>query len=150
MIGLLASFFLYAVVAMFEYDKDRPQYVEVSPDFRPMPKYGHLSEKDPEWEKVENAYAAAVAPFQSAPTLTAFREMAGDPDAVMPADGPDRYRDLKTELLHFPARDGHMLELKVYKSTQVEPNATLMYRMHGGGMSTFASAFSFQAARSMR
>lgn len=67
-----------------------------------------------------------------------MRAAAGDPDAVMPPGGPDRYKDVVTELIDIPTRDGTVVELKVYKSPNVNENAVLMYRMHGGGMCTFA------------
>lgn len=109
------------------------KYVDLDPDFRPLPKYGHLSEKKPEYAAIEGAIDAAYAPFAELP-FPEVRAKTGDPDAVMPPGGPDRYRDVETELLNITARDGHIVGLKVYKSPQVEPNATLMYRMHGGGM----------------
>ncbi|KAI1276290.1 alpha/beta hydrolase fold-domain-containing protein [Xylaria sp. FL0933] len=113
--------------------KDKPQYVDIDPNFKPMPKYGHLSEKTPEFLEVEDAIGAAYERLWALPDMPAFREAAGDADAAMPPGGPDRYREVKTELLHFLARDGHLIELKVYKSPNVAADATLVYRMHGGG-----------------
>lgn len=118
--------------------KDKPEYVDIEVDFTPLPKYGHLSEKTPEFLAAEPAIDAAYNYLWSQPDFPAFRRAAGDPDAVMPPGGPDRYRDVVTELLQFPARDGHLLELKVYKSLNVRPDATLVYRMHGGGMEVLA------------
>lgn len=109
------------------------KYYDLESPFTPLPKYGHLSEKTPELVAVEDAISAAYAQFYSLPDIPTFREAAGAPEAVMPPGGPDR-RDVVTELLRFPARDGHMVELKVYKSPDVIPDATLVYRMHGGGM----------------
>ncbi|KAI2604450.1 alpha/beta-hydrolase [Hypoxylon fragiforme] len=113
--------------------KDKPQHVAVDPAFRPLPEHGHLSEKCPDFVAAEPAIDAIYKQLWALPDFQAFREAAGDADAVMPPGGPDRYRDVTTELLQFPARDGQLVELKVYKSPQVKPNATLMYRMHGGG-----------------
>ncbi|KAI1193020.1 alpha/beta hydrolase fold-domain-containing protein [Nemania serpens] len=113
--------------------KDKPQYFDLDPDFKPLPKYGHLSEKTPEFLVAEDAMRTGYDRLWSLPDMPAFRETAGDEDASMPPGGPDRYRDVKTELLQFPARDGHLIELKVYKSPNVVPDATLVYRMHGGG-----------------
>ncbi|KAI0877971.1 alpha/beta hydrolase fold-domain-containing protein [Hypoxylon argillaceum] len=112
--------------------KDKPQFVDLDPGFKPLPKYGHLSEKTPEFLVVEDAIFAAYDQLWKLPDIPTFRQVAGDSDAALPPGGPDRYRDVKTELLHFPARDGHLIELKVYKSPHVAPDATLMYRMHGG------------------
>jgi hypothetical protein len=113
--------------------KSRPEYVDVDADFTPLPKHGHLSEKHPAFAAIETAIGAAFAPFWALPDFATFREAAGGADAVMPPGGPDRYKDVATELIEFQARDGHLVELKVYKSPNVAPNATLMYRMHGGG-----------------
>ncbi|KAI2472411.1 alpha/beta-hydrolase [Annulohypoxylon bovei var. microspora] len=113
--------------------KDKPEYVDLDVDFKPLPKHGHLSEKTPEFLAAEPAITAAYEQLWSLPTFQAFRQAAGDADAPMPPGGPDRYREVKTELLQFPARDGHLIELKIYKSPNVMPDATLVYRMHGGG-----------------
>ncbi|KAI0423005.1 alpha/beta hydrolase fold-domain-containing protein [Xylaria grammica] len=113
--------------------KDKPQFVDIDPDFKPLPKYGHLSEKTPEFLEVEDAIATGYSQLWGLPDLLTFRRVAGDPEAVMPPGGPDRHREVETELLYFPARDGHLVELKVYKSPNVAAEATLMYRMHGGG-----------------
>ncbi|KAI1129332.1 alpha/beta hydrolase fold-domain-containing protein [Nemania abortiva] len=113
--------------------KDKPQYVDLDPEFKPLPKYGHLSEKTPEFLAVEDAIRIMYDKLWDLPDLPTFRQVAGNPDAVMPPGGPDRYRDVETELLHFSARDGHLIELKIYKSPHVAPDATLVYRMHGGG-----------------
>ncbi|RYC56158.1 hypothetical protein CHU98_g10044 [Xylaria longipes] len=113
--------------------KDKPQYYDIDPNFKPLPKYRHLSEKTAEFAEVEPFIDAAYDQFWKQPDIPSFREAAGDPDAAMPPGGPDRYSEVKTETLHFPARDGHLVELKVYESPNVSPDATLVYRMHGGG-----------------
>ncbi|KAI1413154.1 alpha/beta-hydrolase [Hypoxylon sp. FL1857] len=115
------------------YIRDKPKYVDVDVDFKPLPKYGHLSEMTPEFLAAEPAIKAAYDQLWALPDFPAIRQAAGDADAVMPPGGPDRYREVTTELLHFPTRDGQLLELKVYKSPNVVPDATLVYRMHGGG-----------------
>lgn len=114
--------------------KSSPSYVHVDPGFKPLPKYGHLSEPTPEFAAAESVIGAAHSILWDCPDWPTLRETAGDADATMPPNGPDRYRDVTTELIHFPARDGVTIELKVYKSPNVLPDATLMYRMHGGGM----------------
>lgn len=114
--------------------KPKPEYINTDNDFQPLPKYGHLSEKTPEFAASETAIDAGFLKLWASDDWTGFREAAGDPDAAIPLGGPDRYRDVVTELLEFPARDGHMVELKIYRSPNVTQNATLMYRMHGGGM----------------
>ncbi|KAH6886865.1 Alpha/Beta hydrolase protein [Thelonectria olida] len=113
--------------------KSELEYVDTKSDFKPLPKHGHLSQKIPEYTAAEAAIGAAFSPFWSCPDFATFRQVAGDADAAMPPGGPDRSRDVVSELLQFPARDGTMIELKVYKSPKFTQDATLMYRMHGGG-----------------
>ncbi|KAI1387688.1 alpha/beta-hydrolase [Hypoxylon trugodes] len=113
--------------------KNKPEYVDIDVDFKPLPKYAHFSEKTPEFLAAEPAIDAGYNKLWMTPDFPAFRQAAGNADAVMPPGGPDRYRDVTTEFLQFPASDGTFLELKVYKSPDVAPNATLVYRMHGGG-----------------
>ncbi|KAL0942755.1 lipase esterase [Colletotrichum truncatum] len=113
--------------------KQKPDYVDLDANFQALPKFGHLSKKNPIYEAAEGAIDAAYSTLWAQPDFPSFRKAAGDADAVMPTGGPDRYRDVTTELMHFKARDGHEVELKVYKSPEVGPNAVLMYRMHGGG-----------------
>lgn len=114
--------------------KPKPEYISIDDTFKPLPKHGHLSEKTPKFAAAEPAIDAVHSQFWASKDWAGFREAAGDPDAAIPSGGPDRYRDVVTELIEFPARDGHMVELKVYRSPKVRRGATLMYRMHGGGM----------------
>jgi hypothetical protein len=117
--------------------KPHPEYVDIDSPFTPLPKQGHLSEKTPEYAAAAPAIKAGVdALWTSSEDWPAFRQAAGDPEAGIPPGGPDRHRDVVTELLQFPARDGQLLELKVYKLRNVNANAVLMYRMHGGGKPT--------------
>lgn len=90
--------------------KTTPTYVHPDPNFKPLPKYGHLSQPTPEYTAAESAIDAGYSPLWSAPDWPTFRELAGDADAAMPPGAPDRYRDVVTELIKFPARDGEMIE----------------------------------------
>lgn len=114
--------------------KTHLDYVAIDKCFTPLPMYGHLSNKTAEYIAAEPAFQVANDAVLSLPDWPSFRELAGNADAAIPPGGPDRTRDVVTELMHFGARDGDELELKVYKSPNVAANATLMYRMHGGGM----------------
>lgn len=116
--------------------KEEPQYIKLVPDFKPLPKYGHLSEITPEFAAIRSAVDKAYEGIWGAADWAAFRGFVPQGDAAIPPGGPDRSK-LVTEILHFPARDGHSVELKVYKSPNVVENATLVYRMHGGGESSF-------------
>ncbi|KAI5458815.1 Alpha/Beta hydrolase protein [Mariannaea sp. PMI_226] len=113
--------------------KSKPEHWDVDPNFVPLPKYGHLSEINPQFAVVQEAIDKAFDPIWAAPDWVTLRKFAPATDAEIPPGGPDRTRDIVTELLYFPARDGHIIELKVYKSPNVTSDATLMYKMHGGG-----------------
>ncbi|KAL2272296.1 hypothetical protein FJTKL_06969 [Diaporthe vaccinii] len=115
------------------YTKSKSDYVDLDANFQPLPKFGHLSRKHPAYEAAEEAIAVRFSQLYSLPDFESFRNAAGDADATIPPGGPDRYRDVTTQLMYFTTRDGHKAELKIYKSPNVEPNAVLMYRMHGGG-----------------
>ncbi|KAF4500340.1 AB hydrolase superfamily [Fusarium agapanthi] len=114
------------------YMKTTYDYFDLNAPFTPLPKYGHLSKKTPEYKQVETSIRKTYEVLFSLPDFLSIRAVAGGADAVMPPWGPDRYRNVVTELIDIPTRDGTMIELKVYKSPNVKDNAVLMYRMHGG------------------
>ncbi|GKU07357.1 ab hydrolase superfamily protein [Fusarium langsethiae] len=115
------------------YMKTNCDYVDLTAPFTPLPKYGHLSKKTPEYEQADPEIRKARSAVNCLPDFPAVRAVTGDPDAVMPPGGPDRYKEITTELIDIPTRDGTNIELKVYKSKKVNEKAVLMYRMHGGG-----------------
>lgn len=116
------------------YMKTTYDYFDLNAPFTPLPKYGHLSKKTPEYEQAEPSIRKTYESLFSLPDFPSVRAVAGDSDAVMPPGGPDRYKDVVTSLIDITTRDGTMVELKVYKSPNVKENAVLMYRIHGGGM----------------
>lgn len=118
--------------------KPKPDYVDIDAPCPQLPKHGHLGDsKTPVWEAAEPAITAGYAQLWELPDWPSIRQAAGDAKdtdaAMLLPGGPVRGRDVITEKLRFPARDGQEIELKVYKAPDVQPNATLMYRMHGGG-----------------
>ncbi|KAF5983693.1 AB hydrolase superfamily [Fusarium coicis] len=115
------------------YMKTTYDYFDLNAPFTPLPKYGHFSKNASEYEQAEPSIRKAYEVLYSLPDFPSVRAVAGDADAVMPPGGPDRYKNVVTELIDIPTRDGTMIELKVYKSPNVKENAVLMYRMHGGG-----------------
>ena len=116
--------------------KQKPEYVDLDAPFTPLPKYGHLSKHHPEYAQIADAVASGMDALWDSGSWAAFREMAGNADAAIPPGGPERGRDVVSELLQFPARDGYMVEIKIYRSPKAQKNATLMLRMHGGGRIT--------------
>lgn len=114
--------------------KTNCDYVDLTAPFTPLPKYGHYSKISTDYQQAEPEIRIAREAMNCLPDIPTIRTMmGGDPDAAMPPGGPDRYKDITTELIDIPTRDGTEIELKVYKSHKVNKNAVLMYRMHGGG-----------------
>ncbi|KAM0410296.1 hypothetical protein ACHAPZ_000891 [Fusarium culmorum] len=114
--------------------KTNCDYVDLTAPFTPLPKYGHYSKISTDYQQAEPEIRKAREAMNCLPDIPTIRTMmGGDPDAAMPPGGPDRYKDITTQLIDIPTRDGTEIELKVYKSHKVNKNAVLMYRMHGGG-----------------
>ncbi|KAK7989882.1 hypothetical protein PG989_010197 [Apiospora arundinis] len=113
--------------------KSKPDYVDLDTEFKPLPKYGHLTQPHAEYDAIQPVIDAMHDQVWTLPDFDAFRQVGHGIDAPIPPGGPDRTRDVVTEILQFPARDSQMIELKVYKSPKVQKGATLMLRMHGGG-----------------
>lgn len=113
--------------------KSKPDYVDLDADFKPLPKHGHLTQHHAEYAAVQPVIDVMYDQIWALPDFDAFRLVGRGADAAVPPGGPDRARDVVTEFLRFPARDGHVVELKLYKSPKVQSGAALMLRMHGGG-----------------
>ncbi|KAK8087885.1 hypothetical protein PG997_002846 [Apiospora hydei] len=105
--------------------KPKPDYVDLDADFTPRPKHGHLTQPHAEYAVVQPAIDDMYDQIWALPDFDAFRQVGSGVDALMPPGGPDRARDIVTEFLHFPARDGHMVELKVYRSPRVQKGRRL-------------------------
>ncbi|RGP73562.1 ab hydrolase superfamily [Fusarium longipes] len=115
------------------YLKTRSDYIDLTVPFTPLPRHGHLSKKTPDYEKAEPEIRKVRSAINDVPDFPMLRAVSDDADAVMPTGGPDRYKEITTELIDITTRDGATIELKVYRSHRVNKNAVLMYRMHGGG-----------------
>ncbi|KAK5991571.1 Esterase LipI [Cladobotryum mycophilum] len=113
--------------------KEKTEYVDLNPDFKPLPKYGHLSTIAPEFEAIKSTVDEALAEIWSAEDVKGLRLRRGNSDAIIPPGGPDRAKEVISEFIRIPARDGHQIELKLYKSPTVQKDATLLLYMHGGG-----------------
>ncbi|CAG7566388.1 unnamed protein product [Fusarium equiseti] len=114
------------------FQKTKSDYFDLTTPFTPLPRHGHLSQKSPEYSAAEPFLREVLSELNAQSDFPSMRAVAGDPDAVIPPNGPDRYNDIVTELIQIPTRDGVIIELKAYKSIKVNRNAVLMYRMHGG------------------
>lgn len=113
--------------------KDKPEYVALDPNFKPLPKYGHLSELDPEFAKLKEATDQMVNQiWEPSLSLEAFRKMWLN-DSAPPEGCPTEGVDVMTETQQIPMRDGGKVEIKVYKSKDKKPDSALVMRFHGGG-----------------
>lgn len=125
--------------------KSKPDYVDLDADFKPLPKHGHLTQPHEEYAAVQPMIDVMYDQIWALPDFDAFRQVGRGADAAVPPGGPDRARDVVTEFWRFPARDGHAVELKVYKSPGVQRGATLMLRMHGGGELSIRSIYEMRS-----
>ena len=113
--------------------KDKSDYNPLDPNFKPLPKYGHLSELDPEFAKVKPATDAMLEQiWQPSLSLEEFRKMWLNDST--PMEGcPEEGVDVLTETRKIPMRDGAEVEIKTYTANDKKPGSALVMRFHGGG-----------------
>lgn len=109
--------------------KAKPEYVTLDPNFKPLPKNGHLTEIDPTFATMKPAIDAAMVGLWDFTEWEPFREAWMAP-APMPEGCPT---DIVTSVQRVPVRDGADVEIKVYKSPRARKDAVLALKMHGGG-----------------
>lgn len=112
--------------------KSKPEYVTIDPNFKPLPKNGHLSEIDPTFATMKPAVDEAAA------GLWAFKEWPPFRDAwlapvPMPEGCPKEGEDVVTSVRKVPVRDGAEIEIKIYKTPGARKDAVLVLKTHGGG-----------------
>lgn len=89
---------------------------------------GYLAEITPEYAAMSEDITKQFSVLQRAPDQATFLAW-GRTDPGYTYD----HRGVVTEFLKFPARDGAEIELKVYRAKNVQKDAALIVRMHGGG-----------------
>jgi acetyl esterase/lipase len=114
--------------------KSEPEYIKIDPNFKPLPKNGHLSKIDPAFASMKDAAEAAVAGLWQYTDWPSFRAAWSVPP-LLPDYCPKPDKDVLTSTRMVPVRDGAEVEIKIYKSPNVERNAALVFKMHGGGWS---------------
>jgi acetyl esterase/lipase len=112
--------------------KAMPEYIPVPDNFNPLPKNGHLSKIDPTFAAMKDAADAAVADLWKAKDWTTFRKNWELPVQI-PEWAPKEGKDVLTSTRQVPVRDGAQVEIRLYKSPNVQKNAALVLKMHGGG-----------------
>ncbi|CAM1500811.1 Fc.00g099730.m01.CDS01 [Cosmosporella sp. VM-42] len=113
--------------------KVKAEYVPLDPNFKPLPKNGHLSELDPEFAKLKGPTDAMIEQmWEPSISLENFRNMWLN-DSAPPEGCPTEGVDVMTKTQNIPMRDGSLVEIKVYNAKDKKPNSTLVMRYHGGG-----------------
>lgn len=113
--------------------KDKPEHVSLDPDFKPLPKYGHLSELDPMFANVKSMTDSMIEQVWTPElSLEEFRKM-WLADSLPPPGCPKEGEDVITETRKIPVRDGAEIEIKVYRAKDKKPDSALIMRYHGGG-----------------
>lgn len=116
------------------------EYVPFDPNFVPGPKNGHWTLRDPypaldDAEEASQQSLMGFKEFAKSAGLAEFKKAIASFDFDVPERCPKPGLDLDISYLKAPVRDGHEVELKVYasKKNSGKGNATLIFRMHGGG-----------------
>jgi acetyl esterase/lipase len=113
--------------------KSKSDYV-ITDNFKPGPKNGHLSEKDPEFVEVEATTVEALAPLWAAEVpLDKFKESWLLAPPALPEGCPEPGRDVFISKMKVPVRDGTQIEIQIYRPSEPRTDAALVFRMHGGG-----------------
>lgn len=113
--------------------KKEGEYVPVDPNFRPLPKYGHFSELDPEYAKLRPVMNTMMEGlWQPETSLENFRK-AWLNDSPAPEGCPIEGKDVLTETRMIPTRDGAEIEIKLYMAKNKSHGSAMVIRYHGGG-----------------
>ncbi|KAM5352564.1 hypothetical protein ACJ41O_005286 [Fusarium nematophilum] len=113
--------------------KATPEYIPIDPNFKPLPRHGHLSDLDPEFAKIKDATDQMVDQmWEPSLSLASFRKLWQN-DQPAPQGCPREGDDVVTETRQIPMRDGALVEVKVYRARDKKPGSALVMRFHGGG-----------------
>ncbi|ETS81646.1 hypothetical protein PFICI_06648 [Pestalotiopsis fici W106-1] len=113
--------------------KTKSDYV-ITDNFKPGPKNGHLSVKDPNFAEVEAATVEALAPlWEAAVPLDKFKEGWVTAPPAIPDGCPEPGKDVFISQMKVTVRDGTEIEIQIYRPPELRTDAALVFRMHGGG-----------------
>lgn len=113
--------------------KDTLEYTPIDPNFKPLPKYGHLSELDPLFVQFQPTIDESIEKIWTPSfTLDEFRAL-WKGETPGPPGCPTEGEDVVTETRTITVRDGAQIEVKVYSAKDKKPGSALMMRYHGGG-----------------
>ena len=100
---------------------------------QPKPKYGHLSEIDPDFALLKKGLDQQFAQLWSLP-LDEFKSAWLNAPLVLPEDVPQPRKDYEVEDQQATARDGTKLGVRLYKPKPGTGSGVLVLKAHGGGM----------------
>jgi acetyl esterase/lipase len=99
---------------------------------QPKPKYGYLSEIDPEFGPLREETDKNFAALWSLP-MDEFKVAWLNAPLVLPEDAPQPGKDYEVSDQQIPVRDGAKVGLRLYKPVKPVDNAVLVLKGHGGG-----------------
>ena len=99
---------------------------------QPKPKYGYLSEIDPEFAPLREATDESFVALWSLP-IDEFKVAWLDAPVPLPDDPPQPGKDYEVSDQQIPVRDGAKVGLRLYKPIEHVENAALVLKAHGGG-----------------
>lgn len=113
--------------------KEKPDYVDLSAPFTPLPKNSHFKEIDPGFAAAKDAIGAVIEKiWEPSLSLEDFRKgwlNEGVPPPGCPVEG----EGVLTATQQIPMRDGASVEIKTYTARDKKPGSALVMRYHGGG-----------------
>lgn len=98
----------------------------------PKPKYGHLSEIDPQFALVKEAADQSFVELWKLP-LDEFKAAWLAAPVPLPEDAPQLGVDYTTTDEEIAVRDGTKIGIRIYRPIKPVKNATLVLKVHGGG-----------------
>lgn len=108
--------------------KEKTEYTTADANFQPLPKHGHLSKMTPEFAELKDAIDQMFNPMWEITDMATLLKVGRTDPGTTYED-----RGIVIEFIQFPASDGTLIELKIYRQPKVQENAALILRLHGGG-----------------
>ena len=99
---------------------------------QPKPKYGHLSEIDPEFAPLREETDKNFAVLWSLP-IDEFKAAWLSAPVLLPEDAPQPGKDYLVSDQQVPVRDGTNVGVRFYKPIKPVNDAVLVLKAHGGG-----------------
>jgi acetyl esterase/lipase len=112
--------------------KSKPDYTPEDPNFKPG-KNSHLSVLDPDFASLKSTIDPLIEDvWKPSLSLEEFRKLWLN-DQTPPPGCPVEGEDVVSETRMIPMRDGHKIEIKIYRKKDDDRTKALMMRYHGGG-----------------